>query len=102
MPSRDTTLNERESSGRASALKVVGKEVAAMKKNENRPAGRTFTVTITETLRREITVNESELKEPTVTDAEQTVRDWWNNGQIILNADDFTDVEFSTEETTTK
>ena len=59
---------------------------------------KTFKVTIIETLKREVIVHAGELKEPTVDDAEQSVRDWWNNGQIILGADDFTGVEFESEE----
>ncbi|MBQ9633001.1 MAG: DpnD/PcfM family protein [Lachnospiraceae bacterium] len=60
--------------------------------------GRTFRVTITETLKRTVTVHESELKEPTALDAEQTARDWWRTGQIVLMAEDFSDVDFSVEE----
>ena len=59
---------------------------------------RVFKVTITETLKRTILVHEGELKEPTPDDAAQTVSDWWHQGQIILEADDFTDVDFSAEE----
>lgn len=62
--------------------------------------GRVFEVTITETLRRTITVYESELKEPTADDAEQTVSDWWHNSQIILGAEDFVGVEFEAREIT--
>lgn len=59
---------------------------------------RVFKVTITETLKRTILVHEGELKESTPDDAAQTVSDWWHQGQIILEADDFTDVDFSAEE----
>lgn len=84
-------------------MKKLQKEAGAMKKNEPKTeererSGRAFKVVITETLRREVTVYESELKEPTADDAEQTVRDWWSNGQIILGADDFTGVEFQARE----
>ena len=66
-------------------------------KNQNQ-TGRTFTVLITETLKRRVTVHEAELKEATAEDAVQTVSDWWHNGQIILEADDFDGVEFTTAE----
>lgn len=66
---------------------------------ETQQPGRTFKVTITETLRRTVLVHESELKEPTVDDAAQTVSDWWHNSQIILEAEDFVDVDFEAEET---
>ena len=64
------------------------------------PTGRTFQVMITETRRRTVTVHESELKFPTPDDAEQTVRDWWHNGQIILVAEDCSGVEFEAREVT--
>ena len=60
--------------------------------------GRVFEVTITETLKRTVRVYESELKEASVSDAEQTISDWWHNGQIILESDDFVDVSFSGRE----
>lgn len=66
-------------------------------KNQNQ-TGRTFTVLITETLKRRVTVHEAELKEATDEDAVQTVSDWWHNGQIILEADDFEGVEFTAVE----
>ena len=69
-----------------------------MKEFKSKPMGRTYRVVITETLRREIAVYEDELKQPTAEDAVQTVSDWWHQGQIILNADDFTNVEFSAYE----
>lgn len=68
--------------------------------NQTQPSGRTFQVTITETLKRTVLVHESELKEPTVDDAVQTVSDWWHNSQIILEAEDFVDVDFEAEEIT--
>lgn len=68
--------------------------------NQTQPSGRTFQVTITETLKRKVLVHESELKEPTVDDAAQTVSDWWHNSQIILEAEDFVDVDFEAEEIT--
>lgn len=67
-------------------------------KKHNDTTGRVFEVTITETLKRKVRVYESELKEPTVTDAEQTVSDWWYNGQIILMADDSVNVDFEAKE----
>ena len=70
-----------------------------MKQNKPKQKNeRLFKVTITETLKRTILVREGELKEPTPGDAAQTVSDWWHQGQIILEADDFTDVDFSAEE----
>ena len=57
-------------------------------------------MTITETRQRTVTVHESELKAPTPDDAEQTVSDWWHNGQISLVAEDFADVEFEAREVT--
>ena len=39
-------------------------------KNENTPGGRTFKVTITETYQRTVTIYESEMKEPTVEEAQ--------------------------------
>lgn len=65
--------------------------------NEKAP-GRTFRVVITETLKRVVEVNESELKEPTMDEAIQAVSDWWHTGQIILEADDFDGVEFTPAE----
>lgn len=40
-------------------------------KNENTPGGRTFKVTITETYQRTVTIYESEMKEPTVEEAQR-------------------------------
>ena len=74
-----------------------------MKKKQERqtqPTGRAYQVTITETRRRTVTVYESELKVPTPDDAEQTVSDWWHNGQIILVTEDFSGVEFEAKEVT--
>lgn len=67
-----------------------------MKKTTRETApGRTFRVVITETLKRVIEVNESEIKEPTMDEAVQAVSDWWHNGQIVLEAEDFDNVEFT-------
>lgn len=80
-------------------MKKLQKEAEAMKKTgEEKKHGRVFKVTVTETRQREITVYESELKEPTLADAEQTVRDWWSNGDIILVPEDFKAVEFYAKE----
>ncbi|MCD8110239.1 MAG: DpnD/PcfM family protein [Clostridiales bacterium] len=84
-------------------MRKMKKEAGAMKKREKTKAveersGRAFKVTITETLERVVTVYESELKEPTPADAEQTVRDWWLNSQIVLGPEDYTGVEFHAEE----
>ena len=68
--------------------------------HQTQPTGRAYQVTITETRRRTVTVYESELKVPTPDDAEQTVSDWWHNGQIILVAEDFSGVEFEAREVT--
>lgn len=65
--------------------------------NEKAP-GRTFRVVITETLKRVVKVNESELKEPTMDEAIQAVSDWWHNGQIVLEAEDFDGVDFTSAE----
>lgn len=64
-------------------------------KNETRETapGRTFRVVITETLKRVVEVNES-----TMDEAVQAVSDWWHNGQIILEAEDFDGVDFSAAE----
>lgn len=50
-----------------------------------------FEVTITETLEKKITVEALSKDE-----AEQAVRDMWNDEDIILDADDFIDVSFNT------
>lgn len=52
-----------------------------------------FEVTITETLEKKITVEALSKGE-----AEQAVRDMWNNEDIILDADDFIDVSFNTDD----
>lgn len=65
--------------------------------NEKAP-GRTFRVVITETLKRVVEVNESELKESTMDEAIQAVSDWWHNGQIVLEAEDFDGVDFTPAE----
>ena len=63
-------------------------------KNESTSGGRTFKVTITETYQRTITVYESEMKEPTVQEAERMAEDWWQDSQIELEKEDFQGVEF--------
>ena len=45
-------------------------------KSENTQMGRAFKVTITETYQRTITVYESEMKEPTVEEAQRVAEDW--------------------------
>jgi hypothetical protein len=45
-----------------------------------------------------VEVNESEIKEPTMDEAVQAVSDWWHNGQIVLEAEDFDGVDFSAAE----
>ena len=52
-----------------------------------------FDVTITETLEKKITVEALSKGE-----AEQAVRDMWNDEDIILDADDFIDVSFNTDD----
>ena len=52
-----------------------------------------FEVTITETLEKKITVEAMSKDE-----AEQAVRDMWNDADIILDADDFIDVSFNTDD----
>ena len=51
-------------------------------KNENTPGGRAFKVTITETYQRTVTIYESEMKEPTVEEAQRVAEDWWRDSQI--------------------
>ncbi len=53
---------------------------------------REYDVTITETLRKTVTVEAESMEE-----AEQIVSDQWNNSEYILDADDFIDVSFETE-----
>ena len=64
-------------------------------KNENTPGGRTFKVTITETYQRTVTIYESEMKEPTVEEAQRVAEDWWQDSQIDLNEADFQGVDYS-------
>ncbi len=64
-------------------------------KNENTPSGRTFKVTITETYQRTVTIYESEMKEPTVEEAQRVAEDWWQDSQIELGTEDFQGVEFT-------
>ncbi len=52
-----------------------------------------FEVTITETLEKKITVEALSKDE-----AEQAVRDMWNDEDIILDADDYIDVSFNTDD----
>ena len=52
-----------------------------------------FEVTITETLEKKLTVEALSKDE-----AEQAVRDMWNDEDIILDADDFIDVSFNTDD----
>lgn len=63
-------------------------------KNENTEMGRTFKVTITETYQRTITVYESEMKEPTVEEAQRVAENWWQDSQIELGTEDFQSVEY--------
>lgn len=67
-------------------------------KNESAPGGRTFKVTITETYQRTVTIYESEMKEPTVEEAQRVAEDWWQDSQIELGTDDFQGVEFTGRE----
>ena len=67
-------------------------------KNENTPGGRTFKVTITETYQRTMTIYESEMKEPTVEEAQRVAEDWWQDSQIELGTEDFQGVEFTGRE----
>ena len=57
-----------------------------------------FKVTITETYQRTITVYESEMKEPTVEEAQRVAEDWWQDSQIELGTEDFQGVEFTGRE----
>ena len=63
-------------------------------KSEKTSMGRAFKVTITETYQRTITVYESEMKEPTVEEAERMAEEWWQDSQIELEKEDFQGVEF--------
>lgn len=67
-------------------------------KNESTPGGRTFKVTITETYQRTVTIYESEMKEPTVEEAQRVAENWWQDSQIELGTDDFQSVEFTGRE----
>lgn len=51
-----------------------------------------FEVTITETLQKTVSI-EAETKE----EAKQLVEDMWKDGDIILDADDFADVEYAAD-----
>ena len=57
-------------------------------------------MTITEAVKRAVTVYESELTEATPDDAVQGGSDWWHNGQIILVDEDFADVDVEAKEVT--
>ena len=52
-----------------------------------------FEVTITETLQKTVTV-EAESRE----EAENQINKLWSDGEIVLDADDFADVEFQSDE----
>ena len=67
-------------------------------KNENTPGGRAFKVTITETYQRTVTIYESEMKEPTVEEAQRVAEDWWQDSQIELGTEDVQGVEFTGRE----
>ena len=67
-------------------------------KSEKTSMGRAFKVTITETYQRTITVYESEMKEPTVEEAERMAEEWWQDSQIELEKEDFQGVEFTGRE----
>ena len=54
---------------------------------------REFEVTVTETLEKKVTVEALSQDE-----AEQAVRDMWNESDIILDAEDFIDVSFKTDD----
>ena len=53
---------------------------------------REFEVTVTETLEKKVTVEALSQDE-----AEQAVRNMWNESDIILDAEDFIDVSFKTD-----
>jgi hypothetical protein len=100
MEERQTVRPATTPFGRETALEVVeeGGAYRMKRSTENENRGRAFQVTITETLKRKVTVYETELKEATPDEAAQLVSDWWHNSQIILEAEDFADVEFPAEE----
>lgn len=52
-----------------------------------------FEVTITETLEKKVTIEAL-----SIDDAKQAVRDMWNDADIILDAEDFIDVSFKTDD----
>jgi Uri superfamily endonuclease len=54
---------------------------------------REYDVTITETLRKTVTVEAESMAE-----AEQKINDAWHNSEYILDADDFVEVEFESDE----
>lgn len=53
-------------------------------KNENTPGGRAFKVTITETYQRTVTIYESEMKEPTVEEAQRVASALINQGKRVI------------------
>ena len=67
-------------------------------KKEPPPGGRTIQATITETDQRTVTIYESEMKEPTVEEAQRVAEDWWQDSQIELGTEDFQGVEFTGRE----
>ena len=52
-----------------------------------------FKVTVSETIERVVFVDASDWQE-----AEKKVQNMWDKSELVLSADDFTDVEFYTEE----
>lgn len=52
-----------------------------------------YVVKIEETLVREVTVYEDEMKEYNRKEAEMMVSNWWQEGQIILQPEDFSEVK---------
>lgn len=45
-----------------------------------------------------MTIYESEMKEPTVEEAQRVAEDWWRDSQIELGTEDFQGVEFTGRE----
>ena len=66
-------------------------------KNEHKEIqqGRAFRVRIRETLERVVTVYSGELEDATPDEASQRVSDGGQNGQVVLECEDVTGVEFS-------
>lgn len=65
---------------------------------ENKESKKKFKVAIVETLVKIVSVDTSELDEPTEEAAEQLVSDRWHNAEYILDADDFSGVTIKTLE----